>query len=97
MLSSTELIAAFDEAEERLGKEKATPLNMYCEGFFKGVEVGKVDLTVNAICWLRFHLLDYIYKRHGMTCIDGQAWEDFKKAVGGGERYERIQTHKCPR
>ena len=43
MLSSTELIAAFDEAEERLGKEKATPLNMYCEGFFKGVEVGKAD------------------------------------------------------
>lgn len=44
MLSSTELIAAFDEAEERLGGEKATPLNMYCEGFFKGVEVGKADL-----------------------------------------------------
>lgn len=34
MLSSTELIAAFDECEKRIGKEKATPFNMFCEGFF---------------------------------------------------------------
>ena len=34
MLSSTELIAAFEECEKRIGKEKATPFNMFCEGFF---------------------------------------------------------------
>jgi hypothetical protein len=81
MLSSTELIAAFDEAEERLGGEKATPLNMYCEGFFKGVEVGKADLTAKASEWLEGHLMGYLVERCGVTVFDGRLWEDFKKVM----------------
>jgi hypothetical protein len=82
MLSSTELIAAFDEAEARLGGEKATPLNMYCEGFFRGVEVGKADLTAKASEWLEGHLMGYLVERHGVTVFDGRLWEDFGEAMG---------------
>ncbi len=66
MLSSTELIAAFDESEKRLGKKKATAFNLYCEGFFKGVEVGKADLA--AAGWRRLSWEDV---RHIVAIADG--------------------------
>ena len=80
MLSSTELIAAFDECEKRVGKEKATPLNMFCEGFFlrELKENKSIPLTADILLANGFEKLSDTWGRKHYNHYDSDNIRDFE-------------------
>ena len=79
MLSSTELIAAFDECESRIGKEKATPFNMFCEGFFLRELMEKsIPLTADILLANGFEKLSDTWGRKHYNHYDSDNIRDFE-------------------
>lgn len=58
MLSSEELIAAYKRSERSLGEERYSPFNLFCEGYYLGVRIGKADMREMSLDWLERHLPD---------------------------------------
>lgn len=80
MLSSTELIAAFEASEKRIGEEKATPFNMFCEGFFlrELMENKSIPLTADILLANGFEKLSDTWGRKHYNHYDVDNIRDFE-------------------